>query len=329
MTLDSEKGITRFTMTADNYTQHRPGIWAIGGGKGGVGKSVVSVLLSLALARSGQRTALVDADMGGANLHTLMGIKTPTRTLNDFLTHKYQTLEEVCIRTEVKNLELICGTSEILSFANPQFSQKRKIAQSVLNLPVDQVVLDLGAGATYNVLDFFLIAHYPIVVLTPQPTSIQNAYGFVRNTVYRHISRLVNQRPSLQEVVHAAMDPKNDNKIRTVSEMCQAVRKSHGEKTALSLTRAIDRIRPLLITNMARNGRDGNAGRIVQMVAEKYLNISAQEVGMLEFDPLIEEMINKMAPIAELPKYSRSNISADRIVQKLVPGIGDRPDRPA
>lgn len=316
-------------MTADNYTQHRPGIWAIGGGKGGVGKSVVSVLLSLALARSGQRTALVDADMGGANLHTLMGIKTPTRTLNDFLTHKYPTLEEVCIRTEVKNLELICGTSEILSFANPQFSQKRKIAQSVLNLPVDQVVLDLGAGATYNVLDFFLIAHYPIVVLTPQPTSIQNAYGFVRNTVYRHISRLVNQRPSLQEVIQAAMDPKNDNKIRTVSEMFQAVRKSHGEKTALSLTRAIDRIRPLLITNMARNGRDGNAGRIVQMVAEKYLNISAQEVGMLEFDPLIEEMINKMAPISELPKYSRSNISADRIVQKLVPGIGDHPERSA
>lgn len=311
-------------MTATTQTQHRPGIWAIGGGKGGVGKSVVSMLLAQALARNGLRTVLVDADLGGANLHTMMGIKTPTRTLNDFLTRKYETLEEICIRTEVKNLELICGASEILSFANPQFVQKAKIAQSVLNLAVDHVVLDLGAGATYNVLDFFLIAHYPIVVVTPQPTSIQNAYGFVRNAVYRRISRLVSQRLSLQEVVRTAMDPKNEKRIRTISDMCQSVRKSHGEKTALSLNKAISRIRPLLVTNMARNAKDANAGRIVQMVAEKYLTINAHQIGVLEYDPLIEETINKMAPLSELPKYSRSNISADRIVQRLVPDIRNK-----
>lgn len=309
-------------MTTDVY-KNKPGIWAIGGGKGGVGKSVVSLLLALALARNGQKTVLVDADLGGANLHTMMGIKTPTRTLNDFLTRKYETIEEICVHTEVKNLELICGASEILSFANPQFAQKTKIAQSITHLAADQVILDLGAGATYNVLDFFLIANYPIVVVTPQPTSIQNAYGFVRNTVYRRLSRLVSQRPSLQEVVRTAMDPKNDNKIRTVRDMCEEIRKKHGEKTALYLTRAVAQIRPLIVTNMARNVRDGNAGRIVQMVAEKYLNIDAQDTGVMEFDPLIEEMLGKMVSIAELPKYSRSNISADRIIQKLVSGLQD------
>lgn len=310
--------MTSLNMTANSYTKQRPGIWAIGGGKGGVGKSIVSMLLALALARNGQKTVLVDADLGGANLHTMMGIKTPTRTLNDYLTRKYETLEEVCVRTEVKNLELICGASEILSFANPQFAQKTKIAQSIRNLAVDQVILDLGAGSTYNVLDFFLIANFPIVVLTPQPTSIQNAYGFVRNTVYRRLSRLVSQLPSLQEVVRTSMDPNNENHIRTIPDMCESIRNSHGEKTAHSLNKAIARIHPLLITNMARNKKDGNAGRIVQLVAEKYLNISAQEIGLMEYDPLIEEMINKMVPIAELPKYSRSNLSAERIVQKLV-----------
>ncbi len=305
-------------MQTDQFPKHHPGIWAVGGGKGGVGKSVISLLLSLALSRCGQRTVLVDADLGGANLHTLMGIKTPARTLNDYLTRKYETLEEVCIRTDIKNLELICGASEILSFANPLFAQKTKMAQSILNLAVDHVVLDLGAGASYNVLDFYLIAKYPVVVLTPQPTSIHNAYGFVRNTVYRRLSRYVSQKPSLQEIVQKAMDPKNNNQMRTISDLFATVRKSHGEKVAFYLTKTIAKFRPLLITNMARNPKDGNASRIVQMVAEKYLTLEAQELGAMEYDPLLEEMINKMIPLSELPKYSRSNLTADRIVQKLI-----------
>jgi flagellar biosynthesis protein FlhG len=310
-------------MEADQYPKHHPSIWAVGGGKGGVGKSVISMLLSLALARCGQRTVLVDADLGGANLHTLMGIKTPARTLNDYLSRRYETLEEVCVRTDVKNLELICGASEILSFANPQFAQKTKMAQSILNLGVDQVVLDLGAGASYNVLDFYLISQYPIVVLTAQPTSIQNAYGFIRNTVYRKLSRIVSQKPSMQEVVQKAMDPKNNTQMRTIADLCVTVRKSHGEKMARYLTNSISKFKPLLITNMVRNPKDSNAGRIVQLVAEKYLTLDAQELGIMEYDPLIEEMINKMVPLTELPKYSRSNLSADRMVQKRIGRVQD------
>jgi flagellar biosynthesis protein FlhG len=81
-----------------------PQIWAVGGGKGGIGKSVLSILISMALAEKGKDTVVIDGDLGGANLHTFMGIRTPSRTLNDFISRQYATLDDVCMGTEQKGL---------------------------------------------------------------------------------------------------------------------------------------------------------------------------------------------------------------------------------
>ncbi|MFZ1983194.1 MAG: P-loop NTPase [Desulfatitalea sp.] len=296
----------------------RPHIWAIGGGKGGVGKSVVSILLALGLAHNNQKTVLVDADLGAANLHTLMGIKTPARNLNDLITQKYDRIEDICVQTQVNNLRLVCGASEILYYANPQFSQKHRIVQSIAQLAADHVILDLGAGTSYNVLDFFLIADRPVIVLTPQPISIQNAYAFIRNAVYRKLSRMAHQHPSLQEVIRLAMNPKNDDQIRTIADLHEKVLNTHGAKAADRMLEAIRRIRPILITNMAKEQRDGNAGRIIQVVAEKYLTIQCQGLGAIAYDPLIEKLITQMLPISALPKSSRPLANAAAIVQKLI-----------
>ncbi len=296
---------------------HSPEIWAVGGGKGGVGKSMVSILLASALAQQEQKTILIDADLGGANLHTMMGIKTPVRTLNDFITRKYHSLDEICIQTAQKNLQLICGASEILSLANPQYAQKNKIVQGLTNLPADHVILDLGAGTSYNVLDFFLIADHPIVVVTPQPISIQNAYGFIRNSIYRKISRIAGQQPSLQNLIKTAMDPKNDSQMRTIHDLFDAVSKEFNVELANQIKMAVFSIRPWLITNTAREERDRNAGRIIQLVAEKYLTIRAEELGAIYYDPMVEKMVSQMRPVSLLPPESSSRRDAARIVQRL------------
>ena len=296
----------------------KPHIWAVGGGKGGVGKSLVSILLAMELARRNEKTVLVDADLGGANLHTLMGIKSPGRTLNDFITRKYNNIREICIQTEVENLQLICGASEVLTMANPLYAQKNKITHSLINLPVDHVVLDLGAGTSYNVLDFFLIAQKAIVVLTPQPISIQNAYAFVRNAIYRRLSRMVSQKPSLLELIKTAMNPKNESKMRTIRDLFESVRKSHGKKMAESIRTAIGQLQPLLITNMSRDDRDANAGKIVQLVAEKYLTIEAVEAGAIAYDPDMEKKISQMVSLAELAPNCPARISMTQIVNNLL-----------
>lgn len=296
----------------------KPKIWAIGGGKGGVGKSLISVLLSMALARTGEQTILVDADLGGANIHTLMGVKTPIRTLNDFVNRKYDSIENICVCTAIENLQLVCGASEILSLANPQFAQKNKIVQNILNLPARHVILDLGAGTSYNVLDFFLVADNPVIVLTPQPISIQNAYAFVRNTVYRKLSRMAAQQATLQNLIKTAMDPKNEKKMRTILDLYQRIEKEYGKKQALSFKNAIAEIRPMVITNMTRDHRDNNAGKIIQLVAEKYLTIHTEEVGAVSYDPLIEAMVSQMTPLSQLPDESQAGKDMAAMIGKLM-----------
>ena len=302
----------------DQRKPNSPKIWAIGGGKGGVGKSLVSILMATELAKLNQRTILIDADLGGANLHTMMGIKTPVRTLNDFVTRKYSSMEEICIQTSANNLQLICGASEILSLANPQYAQKNKIVQNLTQLPADHVILDLGAGTSYNVLDFFLIADYPIVVVTPQPISIQNAYGFIRNAIYRKLSRMVSQQSTLNNLVKTAMDPKNEHQMRTIQDLFETVDQSYNPKVVRRLKHAIQSIRPWVVTNNARDKRDHNAGRIIALVAEKYLTIRIENLGSIDYDPMIEGMVSYMRPVSSLSPDSAARMDAGRMVQRLL-----------
>ncbi len=282
-----------------------------------MGKSVVCALLAFWLARIGKRTVLVDTDLGGANLHTLLGIKSPPRTLNDFVTRKYESLEEICIASEEENLRLISGASEVLSLANPQFSQKIKIIQGVFNLDCDFVVLDLGGGSSFNVLDFFLVSHQKIMVLTPQPTAIQNTYGFVRNAVYRRLSQISRREPSVLALVKTAMNPRNEL-VRTIKELFQAIQDLEGPEVVEGLKKEMNRIRPVLITNMAKDGRDKNAGKIIQVVSEKYLMIQCTDLGAVVYDRQIDKMVSGMVPLTRLDQSSEAFACVYQMATKLL-----------
>jgi flagellar biosynthesis protein FlhG len=213
---------------------------------------------------------------------------------------------------------MVCGASEILSLANPQYAQKHKIVQNIISLAADCVILDLGAGTSYNVLDFFLIAHHPIVVLTPQPISIQNAYGFVRNSVYRKLSRLAAQQPSLQNVIKAAMDPKNDRQMRTIHDLFETINASHNPNIVAQLQKAIRKIKPWIITNMAREQRDSNAGRIIQLVSEKYLTIQARQLGAIAYDSTLDQMVSQMNAVSRLEADCSARTNVHHIVNRLI-----------
>jgi len=247
-----------------------------------------------------------------------MGIKNPPRTLNDFITRKFKSLEDICIDTEAKNLRLISGSSEVLSLANPHFSQKVKLINHFSRLDADYVVIDLGAGTSFNVLDFFLAAHEKIIVLTPEPTSIQNAYIFVRNAVYRRLSRLCSKSPSLQPLVKIAMDPNNEFKIRTVKELLQFIQESGGKDAAEPLEKGIGEIRPVVITNMVRSNKEKNAGRIVQIVSEKYLMIQSTDLGSVSYDRQIFAMVSDMSPLIRLDQSSHAFANIYDVASKLL-----------
>lgn len=298
-------------------SKRTPVIWAVGGGKGGVGKSIMSTLIALSLSKQDKKTILIDVDLGGANLHTLLGIKNCPKTVYDFIQKKYSSLNDICLDTEADNLQILSGASEILSLANLKFAQKAKIIQGISQLDADHVVMDLGAGTSYNVLDFFLIAHRKVVVLTPQPVSIQNAYAFVRNAVYRRLSRLTSQKAPLLKIIQSAMDPNNELQVKTIKELLKLIQNEAHEEEAKALGRELDDIQPILITNKIRDRKEQDAARIIQLISEKYLAIHPIFAGGVAYDPNLDAMVTRMVPLTRLDGSSETLKSVGSIFQRI------------
>jgi flagellar biosynthesis protein FlhG len=187
---------------------------AIGGGKGGVGKSLLSANLGIALSKRGARVVLVDLDLGGANLHTCLGVGQPQVTLSDFVDRRVLRLEDVLVPTPHERLSLISGAMDGLDSANPKHSQKTKLIRNLRNLDVDYVLLDLGAGTSFNVLDFFLVADTGVVVMLPEPTSIENAYRFIKAAFFRRLQTLAPDEDFAQ-LVSAALAPRDGTAAKT------------------------------------------------------------------------------------------------------------------
>ena len=154
-------------------------IWAIAGGKGGTGKSFVISCLGTYLAIMGKRVILIDADLGGANLHTFLGIDRPKCSLTDFFDKKSQ-LNELIVESRIPNLGLLVGALQTLAPDGIKYAQKQKLLRHIKSLDADHVLIDLGAGAHFNTIDTFLLADKMIVVVVPEITSIENVYYFLR-----------------------------------------------------------------------------------------------------------------------------------------------------
>jgi flagellar biosynthesis protein FlhG len=197
-----------------------PRIVAVGGGKGGVGKSTVALNLALALARLGHRVTLIDADLGAANLHTMLGVVNPTTGLGDFLDHRVDTLDALKATVVVPTLSLVSGTSRP-GAANLGKRDKLRMLDAIAHLDADCVVIDVGAGSSFNVVDFVAAADHKLVVMTPQLPSLHNAYALVKACVHRVVRRL-----ALDDIEQGLVDSAlgHDSRARTIAQLLGVLR---------------------------------------------------------------------------------------------------------
>jgi flagellar biosynthesis protein FlhG len=162
---------------------------AVASGKGGVGKTLVSVNLAIALAARGHRVMLFDLDMGLANADIVLGLDV-SWTLSDVLSGR-RSLEEVIIAAP-GDIAFVPGSSGVAGMANLSEFERHQLL-SVLHrveAAYDVILLDCGAGISRNVVAFGAAADTLLIIATPEPTAITDAYATIKAFVLeRHESR--------------------------------------------------------------------------------------------------------------------------------------------
>lgn len=255
-------------------------IWSVGGGKGGIGKSVTTANIGCALARMGREVILVDADLGGANLHTYFGVRYPKSGLDDFLKDRIKDLGDTAVATELPNLKLICGAGEFLGIANPAHSQKLKLMKGIKNLSAEFIIVDLGAGSSYNILDFFALSNEGIVVIVPEPAAIQNAYIFLKSFVYRKLQRLFAGSVALTGLIKDATDVRSTGAVRSFSDLCAKIA-AVDQASAEAAAKEVRAFRPRLLLNMAMSKEDIKAAEAFGKATATFLGMEADFLGTI------------------------------------------------
>jgi flagellar biosynthesis protein FlhG len=266
-------------------------VWSVGGGKGGIGKSLLTASLGWQLARMGKRVVLVDADLGGANLHTCLGLATPERSLGDFIQRRVERIEDVVVETSVPGLRLVSGASDFLAAANIKHPQKVRVLNKVRSLDVDIVLLDLGAGTSFNIIDFFLISDLALLTVVPEPTSIENGYRFIKSALYRRL-RAAAERESVREIVDSALDPKNPLGIRTPMHLIARVEKEDPE-AAESLRQEMATFKPRFIVNQVRSAGDVTVGHQLVSACVRHLGVRATYAGYVHYDDAVWQSVRR------------------------------------
>ena len=223
-------------------------IWAIGGGKGGVGKSFVAGNLGILLAQRGFRVILADLDLGGANLHTWLGVNTPEQGVSEFVDRQVEQIHELLIPTSIPQLRLISGARDGVEIANLKHTQKMRFLMALKRLDTDFIIMDLGAGTAYNTIDFFLLAEKQLMVVIPEPTSIENAYRFLKNSFYRKL-RHTSSSFGLRNVVDQMLKNNNSFGIRSPRDLIEYLKKMGGN-AASYIDDQLEHFQPNLIINV-------------------------------------------------------------------------------
>jgi flagellar biosynthesis protein FlhG len=294
----------------NNVPNKTPEILVVGGGKGGVGKTCLAVNTAVEVARRGWRVVLLDADLSCSNIETVLGFRADVH-LDDFFHQKGgKDLSKIVCNTPYDNLRLIPGTTGLLDVANPRYQQKVALIRELRKLEADLVIIDLDAGAHLNTLDFFLMTETNgILVITPERTSIDNAFKFLRAALFRRIERFY-QSPELGLLLR---------RLETLNDFVHCIQKSDcfeastRDQVCQELMRLAKSFRPKIVVNKANNAYEAKiAANILSKYTRQLLRIEPENLGFLYFDNYVSEAVNSGVPfIVSRPRLKVSGCVVD------------------
>jgi flagellar biosynthesis protein FlhG len=292
-------------------------IVALGGGKGGAGRTVLTANLGIYLAQLGKKVMLVDAALGQGNLHTCFALDVPAANLGDVLDGRARSIEEVAQQTGVPGLMLVAGPTE-LGRANPKHPQKLRVLEKIRLLEVDYVLLDLAAGTAYNTLDFYLAADTGLVVVMPEPTSIECAYRFLQSAFLRDLyGPGVHEResPSTRRILEL-LSQRGGGAVTPLELIAEV--EAQDAASADFLRRRLRRFRPGFVINQARTTADGRLVDALRSVVRRRFGFEIDVLGPIDFDDSVWVSVRRRRPLVLEYPDSAAAKTIGNVARKLL-----------
>ena len=288
----------------------------IAGGKGGVGKSVLSTNLSVSLAARCQNVILCDFDFGGANLHTMLGSKNNQNGLGHFINKIETDMSALVQATGIPNLHFIAGDCLFPGAANIDFFTKQKIIRELTKLQCDYLILDLGAGSAHNIIDFFIMANNGVVIITPEITSVLNSYSFLKSVIYRFCYRQYNPKSPARQILKNSILQRLEGREYSFEQILSVIDDAMpGE--GKRVYEEMSKFKPRVIMNMGRNSSNTEMCVRLQSLVKHKLCIDLEYIGYTPYDEAVQAAIAQRKPAVLAYPNSMFAQSIPPIVQRI------------
>ena len=288
----------------------------IASGKGGVGKTLVAANLAIALGKAGKNVVLADLDLGGSNLHLVLGTTGLNAGIGNYINSPDREFESIIYNTDYKNVRFIPGDSEIPGMANLKASQKKKLIKKLFSLDCDYLIADLGAGTNYNTIDFFLASGQGIIVTTPALTATLNAYVFIKHSIFRIMDTSFRRKTAARGYIERLKEDSSLIQKIYIPKILENIKNEDPESYA-RFEAKIKHFKPLLVLNMVEDPRQSAIAGKLRRSCREYLGLDLEHLGVVYRDELQNIALNSRLPIISYKPRSVLSQAIFRIADKL------------
>lgn len=284
---------------------------AVGGGRGGVGKTLLTVNLGVYFAQLGREVVVCDTDPFGSNLHGVLGLEAPPLITSEALEEG----KAKPVSTIVPGLKLLPTAYDPMTATPIRPSRGSHWARQIEKLDVDYVLLNLGASTTASTLDLFLQADVGICVTAPEPLAIETTYRFARALYLRVLRRaLTKERFKLRlvERVIAALPPLAPPPA-IVAEI-----KRYDDGVAKVAAEEMRRVAAHIVVGQTRLRSDLDLGPSMTTIAERFLGISLDYLGHIEHDDAVWLTVRRRQPLLIDSPTSKSARNIERVARRIL-----------
>ena len=291
-------------------------ILPIASGKGGVGKSLLSANLAIALGQAGKKVVLADLDLGASNLHLALGHNVKNNSIGTYLTDK-SSFQSIIEPTEYDNVSFIAGDSQIPGLTTLKAAQKTKLLRNFHSIDADFLILDLGAGTHQIILDMFLQSPQGILVTAPTVTATLDGYLFLKNSVFRLLNTTYKRGSAGHQYLEQLKTNSDAMKSIYIPKLVDQLSVVDPVNTGLFKTR-MNQFKPRLVMNMIEDPKDADRAQRIKSSCNQYLGLEIEYLGLMYRDMLQDKALASQLPVVVYKPQSVLGQAIYRIADKII-----------